>query len=150
MLSLGEKTQPGSGTRSSQPSWGLCQLPRVAASVYLPPGVGGGGVAGFLAPSWIFLSHALPPGSLLRRASPAKWNAASGRLWGQLLPRLASSQTAVSAEPPTTIPTHRSSDVSCKIRNISHGDPFSRGDGERKTTVQETRANNFSSWSLTV
>lgn len=113
-------------------------------------GVGGGGVAGFLALSWIFLSHALPPGSLPRCASPAKWNAASGRLRGQLLLRLASSQTAVSAEPPTTIPTHRSSDVSCKIRNISHGDPFSRGDGERKPTVQETRANSISSWSLTV
>ena len=150
MLSLGEKTQPGSGMCSPQPSRGLCQLPRAGASVYLPPGGGGGGVAGFLAPSWIFLFHALSSGSLLRRASPAKRNAASGRLWGQLLLRLASSQTAVSAEPPTTIPTHRSSDVSCKIRNISHSDPFSRGDGERKPTVQETRANSISSWSLTV
>ena len=131
--------------------------PRVSASCpELVPwftchwGAGGGGVAGFLAPSWIFLSHALFSGSLLRCASPAKRNAASGRLQGQLLLWLASSQTAVSAEPPTTIPTHRSSDVSCKIRNISHGDPFSRGDGERKPTVQETRANSISSWSLTV
>nr|KAF6318615.1 hypothetical protein mPipKuh1_008615 [Pipistrellus kuhlii] len=43
----------------------------------------------------------------------------------------ASSQTPVSTQPPTTTPTPGSSEVSCKIRNISLGDPCSRGDGEK-------------------
>lgn len=87
-------------------------------------------------------SFSLLPGSL-QLCLPAKQNASSGLLRRSLL-QPPSSQTPVPIKPPTTMPTHRSSEVSCKIRNISPSDPFSRGGKEKEPTIQKIRASNIS------
>lgn len=140
-----------------QASRGVCQLPQSFTSLRpslsgvqpLPPPLARGLEPLLLAPSRIFpaLVLSLLEGSDARPLLPSRMLLLACR-GGQPLLQLARSQTSVSAEPPTMIPTHRSLEVSCKIRNISHGDPFSRGDGEKKPTVQEIRANSISSWSL--
>lgn len=130
--------------------WGLtasCPRTRAASVYWLCPSLSN--VPPSLAPTyqgdWSPCSCRHP--RRLQFCLPAKQNAPSGLLRQSLL-QPPSSQPAVSAKPPTTMPTHRSSEVSCKVRNISPSDPFSRGGKEKEPTIQKIRASDVSNWSL--
>lgn len=125
---------PSSGLSASCPRQGLPRFTSLHSSLSNmqpnPPPLTKGTGALLLAPFWIFLALFL---SLLEVFNSTPSCQAARFSWPgrRSLLQLASSQTPVSAQPPTTTPTHGSSEVSCKIRNISLGDPCSRGDGEK-------------------